>query len=115
MITGTGCECTVMSDTRVPLLLCGALVIVALLRGCVCVCGAWRMWGVGGAGNGIGEAGAASLAAALGSGRCGLTDLNLYGKWRVCGGGGCVCVGVACAALWGACLSVAGMWGLRGE
>ena len=45
VITGTGCECTVMSDTRVPLLLCGALVIVALLRGCVCARGAWRMWG----------------------------------------------------------------------
>ena len=40
MITGTGCECTVMSDTRVLLLLCGALVIVALLRGCVCARGA---------------------------------------------------------------------------
>ena len=36
MITGTGCECTVMSDTRVPLLLCGALVILVLLRD-VCV------------------------------------------------------------------------------
>ena len=115
MITGTGCEGTVTSDTRVPLLLCGALVILALLRGCVCVCGAWRMWGVRGAETGIGDAGAASLAAALGSGRCGLTWLNLGGKWRVCGGGGCLCVGVACAALWGACLSVAGMWGLRGE
>ena len=74
------------------------------------VCG-----GGAGAVNDIGDAGAASLAAALGSGRCGLTDLNLYGKWRVCGGGGCVCMGVACAALWGACLSVAGMRGLRGE
>ena len=36
MITGTGCECTVVSDTRVPLLLCGALVILVLLRD-VCV------------------------------------------------------------------------------
>ena len=88
MITGTGCECTVMSDTRVPLLLCGALVIVALLRECVCARGGWRMWGGAGAGNGIGEAGAASLAAALGSGRCGLTTLKLDCKWRVCGGGG---------------------------
>ena len=115
MITGTGCECTVTSDTRVLLLLCGALVIVALLRGCVRARVLWRMWGVGGAGNGIGDAGAASLAAALGSGRCGLTKLILWGKWRVCGGGGCLCVGVACAALWGACLSVAGMWRLLGE
>ena len=71
MITGTGCECTVMSDTRVPLLLCGALVILVLLRD-VCalavdgVCGGvraqgtasgmrgrrrWRRrWGAGGAG-----------------------------------------------------------------
>ena len=116
MITGTGCECTVMSDTRVPLLLCGALVILVLLRD-VCVRVLWMacVWGGGGAVNDIGKAGAASLAAALGSGRCGLTYLSLGCKWRVCGGGGCVCVGVACAALWGACLSVAGVWGLRGE
>ena len=72
MITGTGCECTVMSDTRVPLLLCGALVILVLLRDVcvravdgVCVGGSgaqgtvsgmrgrrrWRRrWGAGGAG-----------------------------------------------------------------
>ena len=44
MITGTGCECTVMSDTRVPLLLCGALVILVLLRD-VCACCGWRVCG----------------------------------------------------------------------
>ena len=115
MITGTGCEGTVTSDTRVPRLLCGALVILVLLRD-VCALAFYGVCGGGlGAANGIGDAGAASLAAALGSGRCGLTELDLRSKWRVCGGGGCLCVGVACAALWGACLSVAGMRGLRGE
>ena len=67
MITGTGCECTVMSDTRVPLLLCGALVILVLLRDVcvravdgVCV-GGWgrrqRHRGCGGGvfGGGVGE------------------------------------------------------------
>ena len=80
----------VTSDTR--LLLHGvwcALVIFVLLRD-VCVCALWRVWGGAGAGNGIGEAGAASVAEALGSGRCGLTSLHLGGKWRVCLRGVCV-------------------------
>ena len=49
MITGTGCECTVMSDTRVPLLLCGALVILVLLRH-VCVRALWMACVFGGMG-----------------------------------------------------------------
>ena len=49
MITGTGCECTVMSDTRVPLLLCGALVILVLLRD-VCVRARWMACVFGGLG-----------------------------------------------------------------
>ena len=64
MITGTGCECTVMSDTRVPLLLCGALVILVLLRD-VCACCGWRVcfgvWGRSephrGGGGGVGGGG----------------------------------------------------------
>ena len=44
----------------------------------LCVCGGW---GGGGAGNGIGDEGAAAVARALESGRCGLTSLNLGGKW----------------------------------
>ena len=43
-------------------------------------------WGGGGAGNGIGDEGAAAVARALESGRCGLTTLNLPGKWRAVGG-----------------------------
>ena len=93
-----------LTRTTAAVLLCGALVIVALLRD-VCALAVHDVYGGGsGAGNGIGDAGAASLAAALGSGRCGLTTLYLQCKWRVCGGGGCVGVGGVCAVLWGACL-----------
>ena len=42
-------------------------------------------WGGGGAGNGIGDEGAAAVARALESGRCGLTTLDLNRTW---GGGG---------------------------
>ena len=44
----------------------------------LCVCGGW---GGGGAGNAIGAEGAAAVARALESGRCGLTSLNLSCKW----------------------------------
>ena len=58
----------------------------------LCVCGGW---GGGGAGNGIGAEGAAAVARALESGRCGLTILDLWGKW------GALVLSVAyhCAAL----------------
>ena len=44
----------------------------------LCVCGGW---GGGGAGNAIGAEGAAAVARALESGRCGLTSLKLDGEW----------------------------------
>ena len=44
----------------------------------LCVCGGW---GGGGAGNRIGAEGAAAVARALESGRCGLTSLNLGCEW----------------------------------
>ena len=58
----------------------------------LCVCGGW---GGGGAGNGLGAEGAAAVARALESGRCGLTSLNLHGEW------GALVLSVAyhCAAL----------------
>ena len=58
----------------------------------LCVCGGW---GGGGADNGIGAEGAAAVARALESGRCGLTTLNLWGEW------GALVLSVAyhCAAL----------------
>ena len=58
---------------------------------CACAAG-----GVGGgAVNGIGAEGAAAVARALESGRCGLTTLDLWGKW------GALVLSVAyhCAAL----------------
>ena len=58
----------------------------------LCVCGGW---GGGGADNDIGAEGAAAVARALESGRCGLTTLDLGGKW------GALVLSVAyhCAAL----------------
>ena len=58
----------------------------------LCVCGGW---GGGGAGNDIGAEGAAAVARALESGRCGLTILDLAGEW------GALVLSVAyhCAAL----------------
>jgi hypothetical protein len=58
----------------------------------LCVCGGW---GGGGAVNRIGDEGAATVARALESGRCGLTTLNLGGTW------GALVLSVAyhCAAL----------------
>ena len=52
-------------------------------------------WGGGGADNAIGDEGAAAVARALESGRCGLTTLDLRGKW------GALVLSVAyhCAAL----------------
>ena len=44
----------------------------------LCVCGGW---GGGGAANDIGAEGAAAVARALESGRCGLTSLDLDSKW----------------------------------
>ena len=64
----------------------------------LCVCGGW---GGGGAGNDIGAEGAAAVARALESGRCGLTELNLRGEW-----GALVlsaayhCAALQCAALY---------------
>ena len=57
----------------------------------LCVCGGCG----GGAGNGIGAEGAAAVARALESGRCGLTTLDLGSKW------GALVLSVAyhCAAL----------------
>ena len=51
-------------------------------------------WGGGGADNGIGAEGAAAVARALESGRCGLTTLFLGSKW---GSGGRAREGRGCA------------------
>ena len=53
------------------------------------------MLSLGGAGESLGHEGAAAVARALESGRCGLTSLNLGGKW------GALVLSVAyhCAAL----------------
>ena len=51
----------------------------------LCVCGGW---GGGGADNGIRAEGAAAVARALESGRCGLTTLYLNGEWGAAGGPG---------------------------
>ena len=73
-----GCCCMVFG-VRLPLAAVGCVRVL---------CGGYGV--VAGAGNHIGEAGAASVAAALGSGRCGLTELDLECKWRVCMRGVCV-------------------------
>ena len=51
----------------------------------LCVCGGW---GGGGADNRIGDEGAAAVARALESGRCGLTTLQLHSERGVAGGPG---------------------------
>ena len=45
-------------------------------------------WGGGGAVNDIGDEGAAAVARALESGRCGLTALRLGSEWGAAGGPG---------------------------
>jgi hypothetical protein len=70
------------------------------VQGWLRVC-AVRVLSLGGAGKSLGDEGAATVARALESGRCGLTSLNLFSKW-----GALVlsaahhCAALQCAALY---------------